>query len=191
MIYKMKKLVCASALIWSSASVLAADFSDREEYSDVSTAETLVTFQAPADFFEFKITGFTIPSRKLASGEAYIDIAMFEINTKVPRHIAFRWNEKVGNDVSVLLNIVPGTGPSNNIKLEATYIDYDSGVAFASEPTTDIYDHTIGGSWEVTEKMVTNQKGYIKFLSSHGVSDQNVIYPGRYIIKLMAAVYNP
>jgi len=192
MIYKMKKLVFASALIWSSASVLAADFSDRAEFSDGGTAETLVTFQAPADAFELKVTGSVLPAGDNALYK-YSKVSEFEIKTKVPRYIAFAFANPENEDPAMSVSpVIPGTG-DRNTKMIFSLVDPYTREPSTSEPTTFLPSDSAVGYWEITEKMLTYQKGFI-FLE--GMQDNNnflqpLLYPGRYEIKIKAAVYNP
>ncbi|AZV03700.1 hypothetical protein ELK40_00565 (plasmid) [Enterobacter sp. N18-03635] len=190
MIYKMKKLVFASALIWSSASVLAADFSDRAVFSDGGTAETLVTFQAPADAFELDVTGYVLPAGAFAGQLGRRIVAEFEIKTKVPRYIAFAFANPEGLESMAISPVIPGTGVTN-ARMIFSLLDIDD-LPLTSEPTTFLPADSVAGYWEITEKMVTYQKA---FIFAEGSIYNNIVssnlFPGRYEVKIKAAVYNP
>nr|HEB5890343.1 hypothetical protein [Enterobacter asburiae] len=160
------------------------------EFSDGGTAETLVTFQAPADAFELKVTGSVLHAGPIGP-YVYSKVAEFEIKTKVPRYIAFSFADPVDLVAYVSLSqVIPGTGDRNTRMMFSLWDPYTS-EPLTSEPT--LPSNAGGGYWEITEKMVTSQKGFI-FLE--GVRDANYfvsnrLYPGRYEVKIKAAVYNP
>ncbi|HDX4013797.1 TPA: hypothetical protein ROF70_004432, partial [Enterobacter asburiae] len=157
------------------------------EFSDGGTAETLVTFQAPADAFELEVNGYVVPAGPI---ELRRIVADFEIKTKVPRYIAFAFANPESTEIISVSQVIPGTGVTN-ANMVLSLVDVDD-LPLTSEPTTFLPSDSGAGYWEITEKMVTYQKAFIFAVGSydHGYV-KNTLFPGRYEIKIKAAVYNP
>nr|BBI97888.1 hypothetical protein MRY18106EAS_P0880 [Enterobacter asburiae] len=168
MIYKMKKLVCASALIWSSASVLAADFSDRQ------VIEADLTYARQLNKVKLKLSQI----KNLSAGQniqAGTKIANLSVISEYPAQLGFRWSDKIYQSIQENGRIVQ----VNHVSEPNTYVTLafaeKQGVSPITEGTDTFFVSDVAGNLTNDIVLAANQD----------------IMPGSYLIAVDAAVYNP